>query len=77
MFRESDAETGSIELNMSWSLRTTPPEQIIHVCGPAFFGACLPVDEAGMRYAQCERCGARIDYASLARWIKRVGRSPA
>jgi hypothetical protein len=73
MFRESDAETGSVELNLDWALRTAPPGHIIHVCGPAFSGACLPVDVGSTRYAQCERCGARADYASLARWIRRLG----
>lgn len=72
MFRESDAETGVVTLTMSWAMRTAPPGHIVHICGPAFSGTCLPVDEGAMRYAQCERCGARIDYASLARWIKRL-----
>ena len=71
MFRDTDAETGSVTLNLSWVMRTAHPQQIIHVCGPAFSGACLPVDDGEIRNAQCERCGARIDYASLARWIKR------
>lgn len=73
MFRESDAETGSVTLNLDWVLRTEPPGHIVHVCGPAFSGTCLPVDEGSTRYAQCERCGARADYASLARWIRRLG----
>lgn len=73
MFRESDAETGSVALNMNWALRTEPPELIVHICGPAFSATCLPVDEGAMRYAQCERCGARIDYTSLARWIRKLG----
>ncbi len=72
MFRESDAETESVTLSMSWSVRAEPPQHIIHVCGPAFSGACIPVDVGAMRYAQCERCGARIDYTSLARWLRRV-----
>ncbi len=72
MFRESDAETESVTLSMSWSVRAEAPQHIIHVCGPAFSGACISVDVGAMRYAQCERCGARIDYASLARWLRRV-----
>lgn len=73
MFREVDAESESVTLNMDWALRTAPPEHVVHICGPAFSGTCIPVDDGAMRYARCERCGARIDYASLARWIRRLG----
>ncbi len=73
MFRDSDAEQGSVTLSMDWALRTDESGYVIHICGPAFSSTCLPVDAGAIRYAQCERCGARIDYASLARWIKRLG----
>lgn len=73
MFREADAESDAVTLYVDWAMRTEPPEHIIHICGPAFSSTCRAVDEGTTRYAQCERCGARVDYASLARWIRRVG----
>lgn len=77
MFREADAETGSLTLNVEWALRTEPPGYVVHICGPAFSSTCLPVDDGTRRFAQCERCGARVDYASLARWIRRSSSQPS
>jgi hypothetical protein len=49
-----------------------PPHYILHICGPAYASGCRGVDEEEMRVARCERCGAQITYAALARLLRRV-----
>lgn len=72
MFRSSDVASEAIALNYEWSVRIAPPRHIIHVCGPAYASTCLSVDEETMRLARCERCGAQITYAALARLLRRA-----
>ena len=72
VFRGSDTETGSVLLNYEWAVRIAPPEEIIHVCGPAYSSTCLEVEEGEIRLARCNRCGVRISYTALARLLKRA-----
>ena len=77
MFRSADSETEAVALNYEWSLRMAPPQEIVHICGPAYSSTCLAVDEGGTRLARCERCGAQIAYTTLARLLRRGPGGPA